>query len=100
MMPFQDRAGQIVKLASTRPTLISLAMGLLRVKAALDNLGGTTGRAADSVGPPQLTNHIIAFGFIDEGLKIHEHLDHLIEELGGNVTASRSTSLKHRLSLR
>jgi hypothetical protein len=29
-----------------------------------------------------LTNHFIAFGFIDEGLKIHEHLDHLTEELG------------------
>jgi hypothetical protein len=82
MMPFQDRARQIVKLASTRPTLIPLAMGLLRVKTTLDNLGGITGRTPDTVGPPQVTNHIIALGFIDESLKIHEHLNHLIEDLG------------------
>lgn len=76
MMPFKDRVSQDIELPLTRLTLITLPMGLMRVKATFGNFAGATSRTADTVGPAQLAHDFIAFGLINEHLNIHEHDRH------------------------
>lgn len=76
MMTLKDRLRQIVKLAATGPAFITLPMRLMRVLPPFNNLGRITGGTPDACGPPQLTDDFIALGFINQGLKINEHMHH------------------------
>jgi hypothetical protein len=73
MMTFKDCPAQIVKLATTRPAGIPLAMGLMRVVSAFLNLRSATSRTLDACGPTQLANHFIALGVINQRLDVYEH---------------------------
>lgn len=75
-MTFKDRPAQIVKLATTRPADIPLAMGLMRVVSAFNNLRSATSRTLDACGPTQLADHFIALGVINQRLDVYVHKIH------------------------
>lgn len=54
----------------------------MRVKATLGNLRGQAGGTADAIRPPQLAHRFVAFRVIDEGLNIHEHVQHRLGRIG------------------
>jgi hypothetical protein len=72
-MTFKDRPGQIVKLATTRPAGVPLAMGLIGVMPAFNDLSSTTGRTLNARGLAQLADHFIALGVINQRLNVYEH---------------------------
>src|SRR5512136_658278 len=85
MMAFKDGVGQVVKLTPTGVTGVALAMRLVRMLPAFDNLGTLARRAAYASGPPQLADNFIALGFIDQGLNVNEHIHHRLREMAAII---------------
>lgn len=79
-MTFKDRVTQIIKLLSTSLTLVSLTMGLMRMKATFLDRTGPTFRAALAIWPAQFTNHRKALGIVYQVLKV-DHASILSESV-------------------
>src|SRR5262252_7771534 len=73
MMSGKDGVSQIIKAFVTVVTLIALPGGFRVIKAALDDLGGLTRWAGDTIWPAQLTDGLITLDIIDEILDIDLH---------------------------
>ena len=65
MMAFKDGIGQIIKLPPACLTGIPLAMSLMAMFPAFDDLGTVASRTPNARGPTQLPNNFIALGIID-----------------------------------
>jgi len=79
-MTFKDRAAQIIELLPTALTLISLTMGLMRMKTAFLDRIRSTFRTAHAIRPAQFTNHREAFGIVYQLLEV-DHVHILSESL-------------------
>lgn len=82
-MAFKDGVSQIIKLLGTSLTAIPLPVRMMIVKSAFADLARPTFRAADALGPAQLTNFRITFRLIDQVLNIeHRPLLALLDLFG------------------
>jgi hypothetical protein len=75
MMTFKNRATQIIELLPTALTFVSLAMGLVTVKATLVNFLRCALWTAYSFWPAQLSYHCKTFCVVNQVLDIqHAHI--------------------------
>src|SRR5262244_3049135 len=84
MMSGKDGVGHIIKAFVTVVTLIALTGRLRVIKAALDDLGGLTRWAGDTIWPAQLTDGLITLDIIDEIRDIDLHGGLLSEIVEGD----------------
>ena len=73
-MAFKDGSRQIVKVPLTGLAFIPLAIFLLCMKPALDDLRRITGWTAHSFRPTQLANHFITLGIVYQILNMDQHI--------------------------
>ena len=69
-MTFKDRAAQIIELLPTSLALVSLPMGLMRMKASFGDCTRPALWAAHTIRPAQFTDHRKAFSIIYQVLEV------------------------------
>jgi len=73
VVPGEDRLGQVIEAAAAGPALVTLPLRLGLIPALLDNPVRIAMGAADTRGPAEVANHLVALGVVDDPQDVDEH---------------------------
>ena len=80
MVTGEDGISQVIEATVAGPALVALPLRLGLIPALFDNLAGVATGASDTVGPVEVTDHLVALGVVGDPQDVDEHSGRLHAE--------------------